>query len=61
MLSIIDEEGRVLASFPLSARAGLNQFRWDLVLEAQERQSFEAVIAFDDGRIFRSRIVATLL
>lgn len=32
-LSIIDEDESVLARFALSARSGLNQFRWDLVLE----------------------------
>ncbi|MFK7735194.1 MAG: WD40/YVTN/BNR-like repeat-containing protein [Pirellulaceae bacterium] len=32
-LSVLDEDETVLVSFPLSGRAGLNQFRWDLVLE----------------------------
>lgn len=35
-LSILDEGNEVLASFPLAAQAGLNQFRWDLVLETTE-------------------------
>jgi photosystem II stability/assembly factor-like uncharacterized protein len=33
-LSVNAADGRVVASFPLSAAAGLNQFRWDLCVES---------------------------
>ncbi|GAB5404560.1 MAG: hypothetical protein Aurels2KO_27910 [Aureliella sp.] len=35
-ISIVNASDEVLASYPVEASAGLNQFRWDLVLETTE-------------------------
>jgi hypothetical protein len=35
-LSIVDDQDNILTNIPLAARAGLNQFRWDLVVETTD-------------------------
>lgn len=35
-LAVVDKDDTLLASFPLAANTGLNQFRWDLALDSTE-------------------------
>ncbi|MFN3193113.1 MAG: WD40/YVTN/BNR-like repeat-containing protein [Aureliella sp.] len=35
-LSFVDKDDKTVARFPILARAGLNQFRWDLVVESTD-------------------------